>query len=55
MTKSPFSTVLEAFRRHAEARPDHIALVYEDIRLTYGQVDGLSDNLAAYIQSQIPP
>ena len=55
MTKHPFATILDAFRHNAEARPDHIALVYEDIRLTYGQVDELSDNLAAYIQSQIPP
>ena len=55
MTQSPFSTVLEAFRHHAQAHPDHIAIVYENTRLTYAQVDQLSDNLAAYIQSQIPP
>ena len=55
MTKHPFATILDAFRHNAEARPDHIALVYEDIRLTYGQVDELSDNLAAYIQGRIPP
>ncbi|MBQ7516333.1 MAG: AMP-binding protein [Schwartzia sp.] len=55
MTKHLFATILDAFRHNAEARPDHIALVYEDIRLTYGQVDELSDNLAAYIQGRIPP
>ncbi len=48
-------TVLDAFRKNAGERPDHIALVYENTRLTYQEVDRLSDNLAAYIESQVPP
>ena len=55
MPQHPCNTVLEAFREQAKARPDHIALVYKDIRLTYRQADELSDNLAAYIESQVPP
>ena len=55
MTKAALTSVLENFRRQVESRPDHIALVYENTRLTFAQVDELSDNLAAYIESQVPP
>ena len=55
MKQAPFNTVLDSFRQHAQNRPDHLALVYENTRLTYGEVDLLSDNLAAYIESQVPP
>ena len=55
MIQPPFQTVLDAFRHQVEAAPDHLALVYENISLTYRQVDLLSDNLAAYIESQVPP
>ncbi len=55
MKQQPCNTVLEAFRQHVETNPDHPALVYENVSLTYRQADQLSDNLAAYIQSQVPP
>ena len=55
MIQPPRQTVLDAFRLQVEAAPDHIALVYENITLTYRQADQLSDNLAAYIESQVPP
>ena len=54
MSNSSFHTVLEAFSKQAADRPDHIAIVYENKRLSYRQVDQLSDNLAAYLESQIP-
>ena len=55
MSQNSCNTVLDTFREHAKARPDGIALVYENIRLTYGEVDELTDNLAAYIESKVPP
>ena len=54
MEKNSGNTVLNAFRRQVESHPDHTAIVYENTRLTYRQVDELTDNLAAYIQSRIP-
>ena len=54
MRKAPFFNLVETFRQKAQERPDHIAIVYENTRLTYGEVDRLSDNLAAYIETQIP-
>ena len=55
MTKVLYNTVLEAFRAQVKANPEQTAVVYENIRLTYAEVDELSDNLAAYIESQVPP
>ena len=55
MKYSPCATVLDAFRKNVAEHPDNLALVYESIRLTYKEVDELSDNLAAYLESQIPP
>ena len=55
MELSSFNTVLDAFREHAKARCEHPALVYENTRLSYGEVDELTDNLAAYIESKVPP
>ncbi|MBQ7709322.1 MAG: amino acid adenylation domain-containing protein [Bacteroidales bacterium] len=55
MSDSSFKTVLEAFSAQVKAHPDNTALVYENVRLTYAQVDELTDNLAAYIESQVPP
>ena len=55
MNQTSCKTVLEAFREHVKNHPEHIAIVYENIRLTYAQVDELSDNLAAYIETQVPP
>ena len=43
-------TLLDLFR---EQDPSSPALVYRDLRLTYGQVDALSDRLAAYIEKNI--
>ncbi|MBR3744347.1 MAG: amino acid adenylation domain-containing protein [Bacteroidales bacterium] len=55
MKTTPYSTVLEKFRRNVEMFPDNTAIVFENISLTYREVDRLSDNLAAYIESQVPP
>ncbi len=55
MEQANYKTILNAFLHHAETRPDHCALVYENTRLSYGQVNELSDNLAAWIESQLPP
>ncbi len=50
----PCTTILEAFGSQMNRHPDHTAIVFENIRLSYAEVDQLSDNLAAYIQSQVP-
>ena len=55
MNQVSCKTVLEAFSQQAKAHPGNIALVYENVRLTYAEVDQLSDNLAAYIESKVPP
>ena len=55
MNQTSCKTVLEAFRQQVKAHPEHIALVYENVRLSYAEVDQLTDNLAAYIESQVPP
>ena len=55
MTQTSWNTVLDAFSEHAKARPEHIAVVYENIRLSYAEVDELTDNLAAYIETNVPP
>ena len=52
---NPNSTILEVFRSQVKNHPEHIAIVFEDIRLSYAEVDRLSDNLAAYIESRVPP
>ena len=44
------NTVLERFKQQD---PASTALVYRDQRLTYGQVDALTDRLAAYIEKTI--
>ena len=44
-------TIVSLFRRQVEQYPDNIAVVYHDIRLTYKQVDELSERIAAYVQS----
>ena len=55
MQNNPSITILDAFRQQVEMYPNHPAIIYENTMLTYRQVDELSDNLAAYIQSRIPP
>jgi len=39
------------FRRIAKKAPERIAAIYRDVRLTYGEVDAISDRIAAYAQS----
>ena len=55
MSQTSFKTVLDAFRQQVKDYPDQPAAVYENIRLTYREVDELTDNLAAYIESKVPP
>ncbi|MGH3341732.1 MAG: class I adenylate-forming enzyme family protein [Carbonactinosporaceae bacterium] len=45
----PPETTLHAFRAAARAVPDRTALVYFDGRLSYGEVDALSDGIAAHL------
>ena len=54
MSQSSCNTVLEAFHQQVKAHPDQTAVVYENIRLTYAEVEKLTDNLAAYIETQVP-
>ena len=54
MSDTSCKTVLEAFHEQVKAHPENIAIVYENVRLTYAEVNQLSDNLAAYIESQVP-
>ena len=53
MTSKPFATILDAFRHQVESRPDHLAIIYGDTRLSYREVDRLSDNMAAYIETLV--
>ena len=46
----PAVTVLDLFRSQ---NPDSVAVVYKDRKYTYGEVDSLSDRLAAYIEKTI--
>ena len=45
-------TVLDLFRRQD---PSHIAVVSQNKKYTYGEVDGLSDRLAAHIEKTVGP
>ena len=40
-------TLVDCFRRQAAACPDHVAVVFQDTRLTYGELDRMTDRLAA--------
>ena len=42
-------SIVSLFRRQAQATPDAIAVVYQDKRFTYAQVDEISDRIAAHI------
>ncbi len=42
-------TIVSLFRRQAKATPQHIAVVYQDKRFTYAEVDETSDRIAAAI------
>ncbi|MBR5685339.1 MAG: amino acid adenylation domain-containing protein [Muribaculaceae bacterium] len=45
-------TIVSLFRRQVRETPDNIAVVYKDTRLTYREVDELSDRIAGYIVSK---
>ncbi|MBO6234548.1 MAG: AMP-binding protein, partial [Prevotella sp.] len=45
-------TIVSLFSQQVEKVPDNIAVVYHDVRLTYKQVDEVSDRIAAYLVQQ---
>ena len=45
-------TIVSLFARQAKATPDNIAVVYNDKRYTYAEVDAISNRIAGYIQSK---
>ena len=55
LAADPGKTVVDLFRAHVADNPQQTAIVFGDKRLTYAEVDRLSDNLAAYIQQQVKP
>ena len=46
------ATLADLFARHAAADPDHTAVVCGENSVTYGELDRLTDTLAAYIASR---
>jgi amino acid adenylation domain-containing protein len=48
----PATTILDLFKKQ---NPGNTAIVYRDTRLTYGEVDELSDRLAAWIEKNVGP
>ena len=46
-------TIVSLFRKQVERVPDNIAVVYKDVRLTYQQVDEISDRIAGYIVDRL--
>ena len=46
-------TIVSLFRRQAERVPENIAVVYHDVKLTYREVDELSDRIAAHIAERL--
>ena len=45
-------TIVSLFRQQVKATPDNIAVVYKDKRITYAEVDRMSDRIAGYIASK---
>ena len=45
-------TIVSLFRRQVKATPDNTAVVYQDKRFTYAEVDEISDRIAGYIVSK---
>ena len=45
-------TIVSLFRRQAKETPDNIAVVYQDMRYTYKEVDEMSDRIAGFIASK---
>lgn len=48
----PADTLVTLFRRSAEKYPDHTAIVYNDRRLTYAELDRISDSLALLLRDK---
>ncbi len=46
-------TIVSLFRRQAAENPDNLAVVYHDTKLTYREVDRLTDSIAALIQTKV--
>ena len=45
-------TIVSLFRRQAQQTPDNIALVYQDLRFTYAQVDDITERIAAVVAAK---
>lgn len=48
----PFGTISELVRRHASHRPDHAALLQDERRVTYGELDRRMDRIASGLRHQ---
>ena len=46
------ATIVSMFREQVAKTPDHIAVVYQDKRFTYKELDEISDRVAAYIHGK---
>lgn len=44
-------TIINQFREQVEKTPDHIAVVYQDVRLTYRELDERTERIGQYIAS----
>ena len=42
-------TVVDLFREAASSAPDHMAVVYRDVKLSYGELDEVSDRIGAWL------
>ena len=45
-------TIVSLFRQQAKATPENVAVVYQDKKYTYAEVDEMSDRIAGYIASK---
>jgi long-chain acyl-CoA synthetase len=50
LLEQDFGLIAELVRAHARERPHHPALIEDDNRLTYGELDALMDRIAASLQ-----
>ena len=50
LLEQPFSTMPDLIRAHAKERPDHVAIVDGDRRVTFAEFDALIDRAAAALQ-----
>ncbi len=53
-TDAPYDadrTVIDLFRDQAKQAPDNVAVVYEDVKVTYGELDALTDILAKNLRA----